>query len=72
MTEKKIRSIFVIEPSLKARAEKLAKSQGLTYSALIRKLLLDYVGGDLTVQDEIDEIKRRLDELEKAVYKNKK
>ncbi len=69
MTEKKIRSIFVVEPSLKERAEKLAKSQGLSFSALIRKLLLDYVGGDLTIEDEIKEIKKRLDAIEKQLKK---
>jgi len=69
MTEKKIQSIFMIEPSLKKRAEKLAKEQGLTYSAMVRKLVLDYVGGDLTIQDEIDEIKRRLDAIEKQLKK---
>lgn len=69
MTEKKIRSIFVIEPSLKDRAEKLAKSQGLSFSALIRKLLLDYVGGELTIEDEIAEIRKRLDALEKRIKK---
>lgn len=69
MTEKKIKSIFMIEPTLKQRAEKLAKAQGLSFSALIRKLLLDYVGGDVTIEDEIIEIKKRLDAIEKQLKK---
>ncbi len=69
MTEKKIRSIFVVEPALKEKAERLAKEQGLSFSALIRKLLLDYVGGELTIEDEIAEIRKRLDALEKRIKK---
>ena len=69
MSEKKIRSIFVVEPALKEKAERLAKEQGLSFSALIRKLLLDYVGGELTIEDEIAEIRKRLDALEKRIKK---
>lgn len=69
MTAKKIRSIFMIEPELKAKAEQLAKEQGLSYSSLIRKLVVNYVDGGLSVEDEIEEIKRRLDALAKQIKK---
>jgi len=69
MTAKKVRTIFVIEPELKERAEKLAKEQGLSFSALIRKLLVNYLEGDLTIEEEIAEIKKRLDALEQQSKK---
>lgn len=69
MTAKKVRTIFVIEPDLKERAEKVAKEQGLSFSALIRKLLLNYLDGDLTIEEEIAEIKKRLDAIEQQLKK---
>ncbi|MDO4857579.1 MAG: hypothetical protein Q4A17_06525 [Thermoguttaceae bacterium] len=60
MKEKKIKAIFLIEPSLKARAEQKAEEEGLSFAALIRKLLSEYVGGDLTIEDEIKDIKEQL------------
>lgn len=69
MTAKKVRTIFVIEPDLKERAEKVAKEQGLSFSALIRKLLLNYLDGDLTIEEEIAEIKKRLDTIEQQLKK---
>ena len=69
MAEKKIKAIFLIEPTLKQRAEKRAKEQGLTFSAVLRKLLLDYVGGDLTTEDEIMEIKEELTSLKERIGK---
>lgn len=69
MTTKKIRSIFLIEPELKAKAEQLADEQGISYSSLIRKLIVNYVDGGMTIEDEIEEIKRRLDALAKRIKK---
>ena len=69
MTAKKVRTIFVIEPGLKERAEKVAKEQGISFSALIRKLLLNYLDGDLTIEEEIEAIKKRLDEIEQQLKK---
>ncbi len=69
MTAKKVRTIFVIEPELKERAEKLAKEQGISFSALIRKLLINYLEGDLTIDEEIAEIKKRLEALEQQSKK---
>ena len=69
MTAKKVRTIFVIEPDLKERAEKVAKEQGISFSALIRKLLLNYLDGDLTIEEEIEAIKKRLDEIEQQLKK---
>ena len=69
MTAKKVRTIFVIEPDLKERAEKVAKEQGISFSALIRKLLLNYLDGDLTIEEEIEAIKKRLDVIEQQLKK---
>lgn len=67
MFEKKIKSMFLIEPSLKERAEKKAKEEGLTYSAVIRKLLLDYVGGDLTFEDKIMELRKEVADIKQRL-----
>lgn len=66
MAEKKIKAMFVVEPSLKARAEKAAKEQGISFSELIRNLLRDCVGGDPTVEDQIRELKKEFEDIKKS------
>ena len=67
MTEKKIKSIFVIEPSLKKRAENLAREQGISYSELLRRAILVYLGGDVTLEERIAAVEKELAELKKRM-----
>lgn len=67
MSEEKIQFMFRIEKSLKLKAEQIAEKEGVTLSALIRRLVADYVGTDEHA-DEIAEIKRRLEMIEKEVF----
>lgn len=64
MTEKKIGVLFRIEPELKAKAEKLAAERGMTLSAFIRLLLVQTVNRNKTIEEEIDELKARIEALE--------
>ena len=67
MSEEKIQFMFRIEKSLKVKAEKIAEKEGVTLSALIRRLVADYVGADEHA-DEIAEIKQRLEIIEKEIF----
>jgi predicted transcriptional regulator len=49
------------------KAERIAEQKHTTVSALLRDLLIDLTSGS-----EIDEIKKRLDTLEKEVFRKKK
>lgn len=63
MRERKIRSIFVIEPSLKQRAEEMAKEQAISYSEFVRRAILVYLGGDLSLEERITAVEKMIDEI---------
>ena len=67
MTEKKIKTMFMIAPTLKERAETLAKEQAISYSELIRRAILVYLGGDLTLEERITAVEKELAELKKLM-----
>lgn len=69
MVEKKVNMTFRIEPSLKKRAEALAEKKGITLAALIRELILQAEKDES--EDEIEEIRRRLERLEMEVFGKK-
>ena len=66
MSEKKIRCIFTIEPALKEEAEKRASKRRMTFSAYLRELIVEDLSEDnLTLADEIQKLKERMDEIER-------
>ena len=67
MSEKKIKSMFLIEPSLKERAGNLAKEQGISYSELLRRAILVYLGGDVTLEERITAIEKELVDIKKWI-----
>lgn len=67
MREKKIRSIFMVEPSLKEMAGNLAKEQGISYSELLRRAILLYLGGDVTLEERITAIEKELVDIKKWI-----
>ncbi len=66
MTEKKINMTFKIEPSLKRRAEELAEAKGLTLGAFIRELIA--TADEKENSDAIEELRQRIERLEKEVF----
>ena len=66
MSEKKIRCLFTIEPSLKEEAEKRAAKRRLTFSAYLRELIVEDLSEDkLSLAEEIQKLKERMDAIEK-------
>lgn len=66
MVEKKVTWSFRIEPSLKKRAEDLAKRKGVTLAALIRELILQAEKDEY--DDPVKELRLRIEKLEKEVF----
>lgn len=69
LVEKKVNMTFKIEPSLKRRAEALAEKKGISLAALIRELLIQAEKDEF--EDPLEEVKRRLELLEKEVFGKK-
>lgn len=67
MSEKRIKSMFLIEPSLKERAGNLAKEQGISYSELLRRAILVYLGGDVTLEERITAVEKELVDIKKWI-----
>ena len=67
MSEKKIQSIFMVEPSLKEMAGNLAKEQGISYSELLRRAILLYLGGDVTLEERITAVEKELVDIKKWI-----
>lgn|GEM_PF-4875032 len=66
MTEKKVNMTFKIEPSLKKRAEELAEAKGMTLGAFIRDLIA--TADEKENSDTIEELRQRIERLEKEVF----
>ena len=67
MTQQKIQTVLMIEPELKKQAEEIARKHGLSLSALMRMLLRDFIIKETTWEDEVAEIKKRLDAIEQRL-----
>lgn len=67
MTKQKIQTVLMVEPELKQKAEEIAKARGMSFSALVRMLIRDFIDQETTWKDEVAEIKRRLDEIERRL-----
>lgn len=67
MSERKIKTMFLIPPELKERAENLAKEQGISFSELLRRAILVYLGGDVTLEERIAAIEKELVDIKKWI-----
>lgn len=67
MAEKKVKTVFMITPSLKEQAENLAKEQGISFGELIRRSILVYLGGDVTLEERIAVCEREIAEIKKRM-----
>ena len=67
MTDKKIKTIFMIPPSLKERAVNMAKEQGIPYGELIRRAILVYLGGDVTLEERVEALEREIAEIKRRI-----
>lgn len=67
MFEKKVQTSFLIPEGLKERVSNMAKEQGISYGEFIRRAILVYLGGDVTLEERVEALEREIAEIKKRI-----